>query len=282
LLSRSTLLAALLALFGLSAVAADEVTEYRTEHFVIYAVEEVPDEAVEMAASQAERFYASLAEFLGESPTYRITILLQGNAERPDGSWGYPHVDSYGRIHLYQFSPQIESYFNSLAHEMVHVFRFHRRTNRDWFFEEGFAEFVALRVDPSLEGFPWYGFPLTVVAGQWLASDRDIPLSALRSEHEKLNLPCKAQSYSLRSSFFDYLGRNYGDEKVVEMAGWEGAGADVQFRTIFGKRFEELTAEWRAALLKDYTAIENVEALTQAYLKSPVQYMEVCEQSVDY
>jgi hypothetical protein len=187
-------------------------------------------------------------------------------------------VDGRGRIHLYTFGPGIESYFSPLAHEMVHVFRIGRSPHHDWFTEEGFAEFVALRVDESLAGFPWYDYPVPVVAGQWIANDEAITLSAMRERHDELNLPCKLQTYSLRAAFFDYLGRTYGDRRVIELAQQQRAGADEDYERLFGKPFAKLEAEWRAALIAEYEAIPDAAEQARRYREeSPAQYMPVCE-----
>lgn len=256
---------------------ADEDTRrVETDHLVIEWSEGVPAEAVEETKVRGEGFYGAVANLLGHEPPAKITVLLNGPAERPDGSWGYPRVDGFGRIHLFQFSPDIESYFNALAHEMVHVFRL-MRPNKDWFFEEGFAEFVALRVDPSLEGFPWYGSSVEVVTGQWLASGKGIPLATLRDNHKALNMPCKAQSYSLRSSFFAWLGETFGDESVLAMATDGDANNINDYKQYFGDAFSELAEAWRNTVMNEYRAIEDVDALTQQYLESPIKYMPVCE-----
>ena len=147
-------------------VSAEERNRLETKRLIIEWGEGTVTNEIEAAKREGGRFYSALREMLDHEPKSKITILLRGPFEQPDGRRGYPHVDSGGRIHLFRFGPTYRSYFSALAHEMVHVFRRHRRPHADWFFEEGFAEFVALRVDPSLRGFPWYDFPVIVAAGQ--------------------------------------------------------------------------------------------------------------------
>jgi hypothetical protein len=203
-------------------------------------------------------------------------------------------VDTDGKIHLYRYEASGESYFSALAHEMVHVFRFDQRKQRgqgaavqyatvDWFFEEGFAEFVALRVDSSLGGFPWYDFSVTIVAGQWIANGEDIPLSDLRAKHQALNQPCRAQSYVLRSAFFDYLGKTYGNDAVLEMAGQEGAGELSHYPRFFKKDFSALEAEWREALMTAYRKTDEVDELARRYRReSPIQYAPTCKKGAQF
>ena len=274
----------LMVLFPLIAPAsAQETNRLETKHLIIEWGGGTLANEVEAAKTEGERFYSALHEMLGHKPESKVTIILRGAADQPDGRRGYPHVDSEGRIHLFRFEPSSQSYFSALAHEMVHVFRRHRRPHTDWFFEEGFAEFVALRVDPSLRGFPWYDFPVVVAAGHWVAKGEDIPLMALRDRHRSLNQPCSAQSYSLRSSFFHYLGETYGDDLVLEMARQERAGELSDYERFFHKDFGALQAEWREALLLEYSSTAEVDELSRRYRKeSPIQYMTVCRKGEQF
>ncbi len=268
--------------FALPAQAKEN--RHETEHFAfVYEDGAVTESGLAMAAEMGEAYHAALAEMLGHAPEFQIQVLLKGPAQQPDGSWGYPRVDGLGRVYLYQYTSEDESYFNAFAHELVHVFRIHRQPHNDWFFEEGFAEFVSLRVHDSLDGFPWYGYPVDVVAGQWIAAGEDMPLEVMRERHRELNLPCKLQTYSLRSAFFDDLGREHGDEKVLAMAGKEKAGALADYEAVFGESFDKLSAAWRDGLLERYQAMEGAEDQAKAYrTKSPAQYMPVCAEGEDY
>ena len=281
-----TLLIVLTVTLAASTAWADDTVTHReeTEHLLIVWNEgDATDEDVAATKRDGERYYAEIREMLGHEPDFKVTILLLGPAQRPDGSWGYPHVDSWGRVHLYQFGPTYHSYLSALEHEMVHVFRIERAPHGDWFLEEAFAEFVALRINESLSGFPWYGYPVTVVAGQWVENDEDIPLIELRERHRELNLPCKAQSYALRASFFDYLGRTYGDDKVIAMASEKVSGSLEDYEKYFGKDFDTLTKEWRAALKAEFEAFDGAAEQARKYRsESPIMYQKVCEAGKDF
>jgi hypothetical protein len=250
---------------------------------VVASHDSVSDEEVRMARELGSRFGGSIAEMLPAPTNFRITVVLEGPAEQEDGSRGYPRVDGWGRIHLYRFTDEPESYFGALAHEMTHVFRFSRRPHHDWFFEEGLAEFVARRVDPSTEGFPWYGYPPDLVAGQWLAANQAISLTTLRERHRELNLPCKAQSYALRGAFFDWLGRSFGDDAVLSMAQADRAGALEDYERVLGVPLEQLEERWRAELTARFAADEALAERGRRYRgESPVQYMSVCRAGKDF
>jgi len=254
------------------------------ENFDVYwATGVIESEGLDYGVGLAEKFYLAVSDFLGHGPKEKLQILLLGPAEVDGRRRGYPRVDSQGRIHLFQYGPTYHGYFGALPHEMVHSFRIHRAPHDDWFFEEGFAEFVALRVGKSMKGFPWYEAPVTVAAGQWLIKGEGIPLRVLRDKHRDINLACRAQSYTLRSSFFDWLGRTYGDESLREMATREKAGALEDYEALTGKSFDVLAVEWRKAIVREYRAMEDADAQAEAYrTRTPIQYMPICVEGVDF
>ena len=243
----------------------------------------IEPEGLEYGVRQAEKHYKAVGDFLGHDPEDKLQILLLGPAVVEGRRRGSPSVDSQGRIRLFRYGPTYHGYFGALPHEMVHSFRIHRAPHHDWFFEEGFAEFVALRVGKSMKGFPWYETPVTVAAGQWLVRGEEISLLILREQHREINMACRAQSYALRSSFFDWLGRTYGDEPLLKMASQESAGALEDYETLIGKPFKVLTTEWREAVVKAYHELKDVEARAQTYrTNTPIQYMPVCREGSDF
>ena len=239
-------------------------------------------EGIEVMKRDGEKYYAAIKKMLVEVDNKKITVLLEGPAERPDGSWGYPRVDSFGRVHLYRFGPTWHDYQGAFAHEMVHAMRFWRMPHYDWFFEEGLAEFISLRIDESLRGFPWYGYPVDLVAGQWIVRNEAILLKVVKEEHKRVNLPCKAQTYSMRSAFFDYLGRQYGDHAILDMARQDRAGLYEDYQKYLGNLVQPLAIEWRAAVMDSYAKIPNADSLATVYrTQTPIQYMPVCDLNGD-
>jgi hypothetical protein len=266
-----------------SGAFAEQTNRVETGHVHVEWVDGTRPDLIDMAKSEAEGFYDAIARMLGEEPDRKIIVMLRGPSEQPGGERKAPRVDPLGRIELYSFDPSGYSYFSALAHEMVHAFRFDRRGGADWFFEEGLAEMLALRVDSSLAGFPWFDYPVDLVAGQWIVSGDDVPLAVMRDRHRDLNTACRAQTYSLRSSFFDYLGRAYGDSKVVAMANREKAGAREDYAKFFGKTFDALAAEWRESLLTSYRGIDNADEQALRFrTDSPIRYIPVCKSGKDF
>jgi hypothetical protein len=255
-----------------------------TEHLIFHWNEgDIGEEGLEYGKRQGERQIRAIGELLDVKPETKVKILLRGAAEGPDGVRGYPHVDRWGRIHLFRFGPTYHGYFGAVPHEMVHTLRIHRGRNRIWFFEEGFAEFVALRAGKSMRGFPWYDAPMEVAAGQWLVRDEGIPMMLLHDQHSELSMRCKAQSYTLRSSFFDYLGRRFGNEAVIEMSRRERAGAMEDYVQILGEGFEALEKAWRKDLLARYRAASDADEQARRYREeTPIQYMHVCRKGAEF
>lgn len=240
------------------------------------------DDAMDAAARhiverQGEATCDKVLALLGTASPGRIVVLMNGPSEKPDGSRGIPHVDREGRVHLYRFGPTHHDYLSAFAHELVHALRIGRMPHHDWFFEEGFAEFVALRVNDERRGFPWYGFPVDVVAGQWVVDDADLPLALVRERHAAINLPCKLQVYALRGSFFHDLGHRFGDAAILALAGRERAGALEDYASMLGVDFDNLVASWREGLRGRYLAIEDAADQARRYrTESPARYQSLC------
>ncbi len=212
-------------------------------------------------------------------------MLIEGEARQADGSYKIPHVDGLGRIHLYRYTHSDESYFTALPHEAVHVFRRWIRNTPVWdpFLEEAFASYVSDQVAPVNPGFPLYGHPLTVVAAQWFVRGEGIPLQTLMQRHRQLNLPCKAQSYSLRTSFFHYLHQTYGKASVMRLAYGGKPHSLPLYEEIFGKSFAALESAWKKDLLQRFSQLKNAQQLADSYRsKTPVAYWRICRSGEDF
>ncbi len=255
-----------------------------TEHFAIFWREaETPTDQVEEVKRIAEQSYLQLQAILGESelPKLQIIIQLEGDAQLGPVRFDAPHVDSQGRIHLYRYSAP--AYTNSLPHELVHALRRWRRRGWDGFSEEGLATYLGLQLAAPVKGYPLYGFPLEIAAGQWLDRGEAIPLKTLRDNHRRLNLPCKAQAYTLRGSFFTYLGAKFGREAVLELADPRRPPRSEHYAQIFGSPFDQLEKGWKVDLLERFRKNPDARALAAQYRKqTPVAEMPVCVSGRDF
>ena len=79
-------------------------------------------------------------------------------------------------------------------------------------------------------------------------------------------------------SFFDYLGKEYGDDAVIRMSKRAQAGHSSDYARLLGKTFAELEQEWRAWLVDTYADVDDAEAAAQRYRReTPIQFIQICE-----
>lgn len=279
---------ALVVLMGTLATAAadDEVTELpqqQTEHLQLLWREPADQQTVAALSAAAADMFTRVTAVMKVESAGPVTVVFAGPSEQPDGRRMAPFVDAEGRVWLFRFTPDPANHLNALDHELVHALRIDRKESADWFFEEGYAEFIALRANPSRAGFPWFDYPVTVVAGQWLADGEAIPLALLRDRHGELNGTCTAQAYALRAAFFDWLGREFGDDAVRAMAAERPAGAEGQYERHFGAPFGQLAQQWQESTLAAFESLPDAADQARAYrTQSPIQYQDVCREGVDF
>lgn len=255
-----------------------------SEHFHFFAaLTNATVAEVEQGIDLAETHFAKIAQIVGagRTPSRRIAVWLEG-----DKRSGVPdHVDGQGTVHIHRYADPEIGYFSSLAHELTHAFRYdHWQNVAPWpamsFYEEGFAEFVALRADPGKRGFPLFGHSEDVVAGHWVVSGDGLPPSLLR-ERPDLNTPCEHQAYPMRSSWFSYIDDVYGRQAVVEIAYATSAATSAAVVDALGVSLSELDAAWAAWLVDRYAAIPNADELADAY-RNRIGSSSVCVEGVDY
>lgn len=262
-----------------------------TPHFVLlWRQGETTRDEIDAAAACAEILFARLAAELGpaRTPQARLILLFEGNGLSPTGQYRPTHNDNTGRVHLFRYPGPGRGYVSKLGHELVHAFRldWQRRHRRDpWygFVEEGFAELMAIRMEPDGLPFPDYGVPIPVVVGQWLLANEAPPLQTLLQRHGWLNLHCLLQAYALRGAFFLYLSETFGHETVLRLAYTEERVTPALFAAVFGRDFDLLASEWHARALQQFWAVPEAPKLAQAYREqTPAKHIYVCQAGKDY
>jgi hypothetical protein len=172
----------------------------------------------------------------------------------------------------------------------VHAFRRAWRRQRSrpegsayGFVEEGFAEWIATRLEPHSLAFPYYGFPVHLVAGHWLIRDEAPPLRVLLERHRDLNHRCLTQAYSLRGAFFQYLHDTYGKAAVFRLAYAEEEMTPALFVQVFGRDFDTLAGEWREAMLARWATVADAAQQARAYREqTPAKHIYVCQAGKDH
>lgn len=255
-------------------------------HFLFVSTTDHATET-EMTAglSLAEGLFSDISAFVGPDhvPTERIRVVLEGD-QTTRGSY----VDFDG-VHLFRYPPEDGGYWAVLAHELVHAFGvewFIAHATWDWptygFFDEGFAEYVAQEVDPNKKGFPFFGYPEDVVAGSWMMSPGAwIPLPTLRLQHTPLNDSCNLQAYTLRASWFRYVGEALGREAVLRIAYPDVEPTSEVVQALTGRTLEELDAEWEAWIRIRYSESPNADSLAASYATRTPWY-QACIAGTDY
>jgi len=195
-----------------------------------------------------------------------VRVELHGRFRRTS-----PYVDDEGTVHLWRFSEGEGGYRALYAHELVHAIAYDNlvapaleRSDFAGFYLEGWAEYVALLVDPGKTGFSLFGFDEDVVVGHWVKQGGPT-LAVYREQHEELNLRCQGQAYILRASWFRYVDEVLGRDVLLDLAAArEGLDPDAVER-VLGAPLAQVDADWLAWATARYDAHPDADAQAEAY-----------------
>lgn len=193
-----------------------------------------------------------------------------------------PYVDDEGTVHMWRFSKEEGGYHALYAHELVHAIAYDDLVGpaaddieNSGFYLEGWAEYVALLVDPGKTGFSLFGFDEDVVVGHWLLAGGPT-LADYRERHEELSLRCQGQSYILRASWFRYVDEELGREVLLDLAagrdGWDRGAVEA----VLGASLEQVDADWEAWATARYAAYPDADAEAEAYRTQKMAWYEPC------
>ena len=183
-----------------------------------------------------------------------------------------PHLDDEGTVHMWRFSKEEGGYRAMYAHELVHAVAFDalvapalEQSDQAGFYLEGWAEYVALLVDPDKTGFPLFGHDEDVVVGHWLAHGGP-SMAELRERHDELNMRCQGQAYILRASWFRYVDEELGRVVVLDLAAARDGLDPDAVEQVLGASLEQVDADWAAWAVARYEAHPDADAEAEAYL----------------
>jgi hypothetical protein len=274
--TRQAIALALALISSLSACAL----EARSEHLqIVGSGVSSSEEEVQRLLEMGEALHADIAalhpadvELDGE-----IRVELHGRYRRTS-----PYVDDAGTVHLWRFSAAEGGYRAMFAHELVHAIAYDSLVaptlaeagGDAGFYLEGWAEYVALLVDPDKTGFPLFGSDEDVVVGHWLQQGGPT-LAEYRARHEALNMRCQGQAYILRASWFRYVDEELGREVVWALAtAGEGLDPDAVER-VLGAPLAQVDADWAAWAAARYDAHADADADAEAY-RAKMGWYEPC------
>ncbi|MCB9793650.1 MAG: hypothetical protein H6741_13080 [Alphaproteobacteria bacterium] len=258
---------AALALSGLALSACS--MEAQGEHLLLVgdALTSSPEE-LQSLLELGEGFHADIAALHPPGVVFdpEVRVELHGKFRQTS-----PYVDADGTVHLWRFSEGEGGYRAMYAHELVHGIGFDQalasgRTEMQGvgFYIEGWAEYVALLVDPEKTGFPLFGFDEDVVVGHWLEHG-GLSLASLRTSHEALNMPCQYQGYILRASWYRYVDEVLGHKVLMDLVSAEAGYSDAAMAEVLGAELAQVDADWAAWALARYDAVQGADAEAQAY-----------------
>jgi hypothetical protein len=255
-----------------------------SEHFIVRAnAANTTTTEMEAVRDAAEAHFQAISAFVGSenTPARIINIVL-------DATGSGSRVNENGSILLGHGSDDRGRFLDALSHELAHAFRYEFwNLFRTWewpsfgFYEEGFAEFVGMRVDPDKRGFPFFGFPEAVVAGHWVVSGEGVPLGLLRPRNQELNTPCEFQTYPVRASWFSFVDDVYGRPVVLEIAYSEIEVTSAVAQGMLGASLAQLDAAWEQWVSARYAAVPDADALAQAY-RQRIAGARICLAGVDF
>ena len=234
-----------------------------TEHFDIYYYPE-EQQAVELAARMAERWYARLSRVLRHELSSRQPIILyaahphfqQTNAlpggDIGEGTGGV--TESFKRRVILPFAGGLAETDHVLGHELVHAFQYDIAASEDtegrpvapgilglplWFIE-GMAEYLSLG-------------PVDANTAMWI---RDASSREKMPAIDKLDDP-DFFPYRYGHAFWAYVAGRWGDSAVGDMLRAAGPSGDFEeaIKNVLGTDEETLTKDWHAETRKTYASL---------------------------
>lgn len=267
------------ALLGVLTACSGQPLELRGDHLHLVGTTRTTS-AEEMASllELGEQFHGKIASLQPPGVTLdpEVRVELHG-AFRSES----PYVDEDGTLHLWSFQESQGGYRAMFAHELVHAIAYDtggpgaQAGTYSGFYNEGWAEYAALTVDPDKTGFPLFGFPEDVVVGHWL-KEPGPSLATLRENHEAMNMKCQYQGYIQRASWYRYVDETLGRPVLLRLLSAPEGHEPAALAKILGKPLADVDAEWKAWALQRYAARADADAEAAAF-RERVYWVEPCE-----
>ena len=253
--------------------------EIHTDRVTMYwRTSEASADQIAPVLATADALAEKLQTTVGYPPKQPTTVVLAGHGLSGERR-RFPNVDENGRVIMFRFRDAVASYADELAHELVHAYRRHTGEWTTGFWEEGYAEAIAMLIEPDDIGFPRYGYPLTVAAGHLLERDEWISLVTIRDRHDDIGRQCQLQAYLERASFFHYLTQTYGVARLNALIYGDG-DVDASFETFYAMDFETAVTNWQDALRKAYDDHPDANAIADRYrAEPPIRGRRICRPS---
>jgi Tol biopolymer transport system component len=233
----------------------------QTEHFDVYYYEQERVAAMD-AARMAERSYARLSKVLNHEFRERKPIILyasHSDFQQTNALGGQGPGEGTGGVTDFQRNRAVQPFTGSYAefehvlqHEMSHQFQYDTWSRG----RAGGGLATLIAINPPLwfaEGMAEYlsSGPIHSETAMWL---RDASLEGKLPTIEQMTLdPYTYFPYRFGHALWSYIGERWGDEAVgaILKATLVG-GIDGAFRRTIGLTLDQLSTQWRDAVLKKY------------------------------
>jgi Tol biopolymer transport system component len=231
----------------------------KTEHFDVYFYDREREAAYDIAR-MAERSYGRLSRLLNHQFRERKPIIvyashsdfIQTNAtpgEVGEGTGGF--TDFLKHRNIFPLTGSYAENEHVLTHEMVHQFQYDiysggkaggglgtlMAVNPPLWFMEGMAEYLAIGpVDPN--------------TAMWL---RDASLENNLPSIRQMETDPRIFPYRFGEALMAYVGQRWGDEAIgAILSNSRVSGLDGAFRRTIGLSLDQLSQQWRDAVLRKY------------------------------
>jgi Tol biopolymer transport system component len=233
----------------------------QTEHFDVYYYEQERVAAMD-AARMAERGYARLSKILNHDFRERKPIILyasHSDFQQTNALGGQGPGEGTGGVTDFQRNRAVQPFTGSYAefehvlqHEMVHQFQYDTWSRG----RAGGGLSTLIAINPPLwfaEGMAEYlsSGPIHPETAMWL---RDASLEGKLPTIEQMTLdPYTYFPYRFGHALWSYIGERWGDEAVgAILKATLAGGIDGAFRRTIGLTLDQLSTQWRDAVLKKY------------------------------
>lgn len=228
------------------------------DHLDVYYYPEERELAM-VALDYAEESFEFLEQKFSYSPKDRIPLVVYASHQHfeqtnivpffiPEGVAGFTEFLK-GRVAL-PFNGSYADFRRVIRHELVHVFQSRKGAhlkrlhpgghawNSPFWFTEGLAEYWS---------GPW-GAEGDLVVRDLLLNGRVPPVSKLDQ------FAGSFAAYKLGQNLFEFLGQEFGEERVVELmeSEWKYRNFSTVFRKVYGITLDELTEHWHRHLMQRY------------------------------
>jgi Tol biopolymer transport system component len=235
----------------------------KTQHFDVYFYPEM-EEAANLAARMAERWYERLTRVLNHKLKGRQTLILYASSSHfqqtttisgiiGEGTGGV--TESFKRRIILPVGGSLTATDRVIGHELVHAFQYDMTSQGrssyggaspgiariPLWFVEGLAEYLSIgSVDPN--------------TSMWM---RDVTQRKELPTIKKLDNPYKYFPYRYGQALWAYITGKYGDEAVASMMKQVSRIGELEtaMKRVLNVDFATLTKEWHEAMNETYNPI---------------------------